>query len=242
LIATPSSAFTPMTPSVLESGIRNRIPPCQPPAVNLRWLPDEALPLHYQHHNPRQGVDFQVKRLPFEGLQALDPRLIRIPPGACNERHRHAHESIFVVLEGEAEILVGAERVHLQRGAVAFAPRWIVHQSRNLSSEQELLLLAITDFGLTSSVLGDYDRQTRQRFQGQDAMPLCDDGSVVPPHHPYPEPPSDVDAPPSPRALLVSGAGASGCCQSSAENHLLPNIRRNPRQLSESLGPSGTPR
>ena len=33
-----------------------------------------------------------------------------------------------------------------------------------------LLLLAITDFGLTSSVLGDYDRQTRLRFQGRDAI------------------------------------------------------------------------
>jgi quercetin dioxygenase-like cupin family protein len=220
-----------MTPTVLETGIRSRIPPRQPPAASLRWLPGEALPLHYQHHDPRQNVDFQVKRLPFEGLQALDPRLICIPPGACNERHRHAHESIFVVLKGEAEILVGAERVHLQRGGIAFAPRWIAHQSRNLSTEEELLLLAITDFGLTSSVLGDYDRQTRQRFQGKDAMPICDDRADFPPHHPYPEPPSDVDAHPSPRALLFSSADASGCCQSSAENHLLPNIRRNTRQL-----------
>jgi uncharacterized cupin superfamily protein len=125
--------------------------------------------VHYQHSDNRLGVDFLVHRLPFEGLQALDPRLIRIPPGACNEKHRHAHESIFVVLEGEAEILVGTESVRLQRGGIAFAPRWIVHQSRNISAERELLLLAITDFGLTSSVLGDYDRQTRLRFEGKDA-------------------------------------------------------------------------
>jgi hypothetical protein len=110
-----------------------------------------------------------VQRLPFEGLQALDPRLIRIPPGACNEKHRHAHESIFVVLEGEAEIQVGSESVRLGRGGIAFAPRWIVHQSRNVCRKRELLLLAITDFGLTSSVLGDYDRQTRLGFQGRDA-------------------------------------------------------------------------
>jgi len=176
------------SPTALEAGIRSRRPACQPPASSLGWpathtnpdtntdtdthTPSEAaaaLPVHYQHSDNRLGVDFLVHRLPFEGLQALDPRLIRIPPGACNEKHRHAHESIFVVLEGEAEILVGTETVHLHRGGIAFAPRWIVHQSRNVSAEQELLLLAITDFGLTSSVLGDYDRQTRLRFEGADA-------------------------------------------------------------------------
>jgi quercetin dioxygenase-like cupin family protein len=159
------------TPTALEAGIRSRRPPCQPPAASLGWPANAAaaLPVHYQHSDNRLGVDFLVHRLPFEGLQALDPRLIRIPPGACNEKHRHAHESIFVVLEGEAEILVGTESVRLQRGGIAFAPRWIVHQSRNVSAERELLLLAITDFGLTSSVLGDYDRQTRLRFEGKDA-------------------------------------------------------------------------
>jgi quercetin dioxygenase-like cupin family protein len=170
----------------METGIRNRRPPSQPPAASLHCLPSatarsdaspddattsaRALPILYQHNDSRLGIDFQVHRLPLEGLQALDPRLIRMPPGACNEKHRHAHESIFVVLEGEAEILVGTERVRLSRGGIASAPRWIVHQSRNLSTERELLLLAITDFGLTSSVLGDYDQQTRLRFQGQDSF------------------------------------------------------------------------
>ena len=158
-------------PTALVAGIRSRRPPCQPPASSLRWSASAPMPVHYQHHDSRLGVDFLVQRLPFEGLQALDPRLIRIPPGACNEKHRHAHESIFVVLEGEAEILVGSEWVRLHRGGIAFAPRWIVHQSRNVSAEQELLLLAITDFGLTSAVLGDYDRQTRLRFQGKDSFP-----------------------------------------------------------------------
>ena len=168
----PTAPFT-----ALEAGIRSRRPPCQPPATSLCWSAAATaaasaaapLPLHYEHHDSRLGVEFLVHRLPFEGLQALDPRLIRIPPGACNEKHRHAHESIFVVLEGEAEILVGSVWVRLHRGGIAYAPRWIVHQSHNVSAERELLLLAITDFGLTSSVLGDYDCQTRLRFGGKDA-------------------------------------------------------------------------
>lgn len=175
-----------MIPTDLEAGIRSRRPPSQPAAASLCWLSSQALPIHYQHSDSRLGVDFQVQRLPFEGLQALDPRLIRIPPGACNEKHRHAHESIFVVLEGEAEILVGSETVRLGRGGIAFAPRWIVHQSRNISVEQELLLLAITDFGLTSAVLGDYDRQTRLRFQGQDSChgTGSDPAPAIPPAKP----------------------------------------------------------
>ena len=153
----------------LEASIRNRRPPSLPPEP-WSWEASQPLPIHYDHHNEALGIAFCVQRLPFAALQVLDPRLVRIPPGASNELHRHAHESLFVVLEGEAEILVGTESVRLQRGGIAFAPRWIVHQSRNISAERELLLLAITDFGLTSSVLGDYDRQTRLRHGGRDAI------------------------------------------------------------------------
>ncbi|MFN7899979.1 MAG: cupin domain-containing protein [Synechococcaceae cyanobacterium] len=143
----------------------------------------QGLPLHYQHLDERMGLEFQVRRLPFEGLQALDPRLIRIPPGACNEKHRHAHESIFVVLEGEAEILVGSSTVRLSRGGIAYAPRWLVHQSRNPSAQHDLLLLAVTDFGLTSAVLGDYDRQTRLRWGGADAVAEGPIAATPPPLH-----------------------------------------------------------
>jgi uncharacterized RmlC-like cupin family protein len=132
--------------------------------------PAPDLPIHYQHHDPARGIAFQVQRLGFDGLQVLDPRLVRIAPGACNERHRHAHESLFVVLEGRAEIHVGEAVLRLGPGGVAYVPRWLVHQSRNPCSERELLLLAITDFGLTGAVLGDYDRQTRLRFAGRDAF------------------------------------------------------------------------
>jgi quercetin dioxygenase-like cupin family protein len=115
----------------------------------------------YRNRNSALAIDFCVQRLPLEGLQVMDPRLVRIAPGASNECHRHAHESIFVVLAGEADLLLGQQSVHLKVGNVACVPRWVVHQSRNRSMEEELLLLAITDFGLTSTVLGDYDRRTR---------------------------------------------------------------------------------
>lgn len=134
-----------------------------------------------------------MQRLGFEGLQVLDPRLVRIAPGASNERHRHAHESLFVVLEGRAEIHVGEAVLQLGPGGVAYVPRWLVHQSRNLCSERELLLLAITDFGLTGAVLGDYDRQTRLRFAGRDAFAAAEGQEaaleVAPPGPIEPAPP-----------------------------------------------------
>lgn len=160
-----------MTASI-EAGIRNRRPPDAPPEP-VSWMAPAELPVHYEHHNEALGIAFAVQRLPFAALQVLDPRLVRIAPGACNELHRHAHESLFVVLEGEAEFQIGDRQLRLGRGGIAHAPRWLIHQSRNPSSDQELLLLAVTDFGLTSSVLGDYDRQTRLRHGGADAL-VCD--------------------------------------------------------------------
>jgi quercetin dioxygenase-like cupin family protein/pyrroloquinoline quinone (PQQ) biosynthesis protein C len=128
--------------------------------------PSQAL---YHHHNPDLAIDFRVECLPLTGLQVLDPRLVRIAPGARNENHRHAHESIFVVLSGEGELRVGAEVVPLKSGDVARVPRWLPHQSRNTSTSEELRLLAITDFGLTAAALGDYDSRTRLKGGGADA-------------------------------------------------------------------------
>jgi quercetin dioxygenase-like cupin family protein len=116
---------------------------------------------HYTNKNERLGVDFDVIKLPFDGLQVMDPRLVTVAPGATSERHRHAHESIFVFLSGHGEVLVGKEVIPLNQGGIAYVPRWVIHQSRNTSKDQPLLVLAITDFGFTSSVLGDYDSKTR---------------------------------------------------------------------------------
>lgn len=117
----------------------------------------------YHNEDISLGIHFQVTRLPFTQLQVMDPRLVRIAPGASNEKHRHAHESIFVVISGCGEISIGPARSRLEPGQVTYVPRWVVHQTHNLSSEAELVVLAITDFGLTSAVLGDYDSTTRLR-------------------------------------------------------------------------------
>jgi quercetin dioxygenase-like cupin family protein/pyrroloquinoline quinone (PQQ) biosynthesis protein C len=123
---------------------------------------------HYANENQRLNIEFTVEKLLFPRVQVLDPRIVRIAPGKNNERHKHAHESIFSVISGRGEVVVGDRVVSVQTGDTVFVPRWTFHQSCN-KGDEDLVLLAITDFGLTSAVLGDYDRGTRLRFGGENA-------------------------------------------------------------------------
>jgi mannose-6-phosphate isomerase-like protein (cupin superfamily) len=74
-----------------------------------------------------------------------------------------------VVIEGEADLQIGDQQQILKAVAMACVPRWVVHQTRNASADQPLVMLAITDVGLTSEVLGDYDSRTRFDHNGEDA-------------------------------------------------------------------------
>jgi len=133
--------------------------------------PDAAATPHYHNHNERLGIDFTVEKLAFPDLQTMDPRVVRVAPGKCNELHKHAHESLFVVLAGEGEVRIGAASRPIRQGDIAFVPRWIFHQSTNTSPTEDLVILAITDFGFTSAVLGDYDKRTRLQGGGDDVRP-----------------------------------------------------------------------
>jgi mannose-6-phosphate isomerase-like protein (cupin superfamily) len=125
-----------------------------------------GLPL-YQNRIDRLNVDFSVQRLPFAG-EVLDTRLVKIPPGRANECHRHAHESIFHIKQGRGRVQVNETLVEVGPGDTVFVPRWALHQSRNVGAE-ELIILAITDFGLTGKAfIGDYDRTARLRRQSSE--------------------------------------------------------------------------
>lgn len=158
--------------SLLTSIGNNRSNP--PDSATYTWYPtaaesDRSQP-HYVNKDVKLGIDFQVSKLPFEALQVMDARLVTIAPGSCNEKHRHSHEAIFVLLSGQGEIIIDHQVMPLELGCVAYVPRWVVHQCRNTSSEAPLMLLAITNFGLTSAVLGNYDAKTRLKAGGVDAF------------------------------------------------------------------------
>jgi quercetin dioxygenase-like cupin family protein/pyrroloquinoline quinone (PQQ) biosynthesis protein C len=116
----------------------------------------------YDNKVPRLNIDFEVERLPFHA-DVLDPRIVRIQPGASNERHKHAHETVFVFFEGTGEVQVNGSVFLVHPGDMVFVPRWAMHQTRNTGG-RELVFLAVTDFGLTERLyVGDYLRTARLR-------------------------------------------------------------------------------
>jgi pyrroloquinoline quinone (PQQ) biosynthesis protein C/quercetin dioxygenase-like cupin family protein len=120
-----------------------------------------AIPL-YSNTSERLNVQFAVERLPLQ-TEALDPRIVRIPVGRYNEKHRHAHETIFYIMAGEGRVVVDNVSIGVNAGDVIFVPRWAVHQSQN-TGNSEMLILAVTDFGLTcKAYIGDYNKTARMR-------------------------------------------------------------------------------
>ena len=139
---------------------RSRQPIVLPPDARQRYRRDEPGESVYRNQSRKLNIDFDVTRMRFDGSQVLDTRTVLVAPHAQNERHQHAHEALFHVLEGRGVVLVGAKRIPILPGDTIFIPRWSFHQTQNTTSAP-LVLLAITDFGFTSAVLGDYDRRTR---------------------------------------------------------------------------------
>jgi quercetin dioxygenase-like cupin family protein/pyrroloquinoline quinone (PQQ) biosynthesis protein C len=116
----------------------------------------------YDNVHEKLGIDFSVVRLPFAS-EVLDARVVKIAPGKANENHRHAHESVLYVMRGAGSVSVDAREVEVGPGDAVFVPRWAFHQTKN-ASDEEMLLLAVTDFGFTGrTFVGDYDRTARMK-------------------------------------------------------------------------------
>src|SRR5215813_307016 len=114
----------------------------------------------YRNINARLNIDFAVDTVPF-AAEVLDPRIVRIPAGKYNEKHRHAHESVFYIIEGRGRVLINDATIEVAPGDIVFVPRWATHQSQNLG-ETDMRILAITDYGLTGNAyIGSYLKTAR---------------------------------------------------------------------------------
>jgi quercetin dioxygenase-like cupin family protein/pyrroloquinoline quinone (PQQ) biosynthesis protein C len=129
----------------------------------LCFNPNEKSQGHlYENKNEKHNIDFTVTRAPYPA-EVLDARVVRIAPFKNNERHTHAHESIFYVLEGEGVVQVGNREINVKSGDSVFVPRWAVHQTRNILN-QEMVILALTDYYLTGDVfIGNYNSTARMK-------------------------------------------------------------------------------
>jgi oxalate decarboxylase/phosphoglucose isomerase-like protein (cupin superfamily) len=125
-------------------------------------LSDSRLSGLYENKVDELNIDFTVQILPFP-LEVLDPRIVRVAPGKANELHRHAHETVFIFLEGEGKVLVDQFENAVKPGDFAFIPRWCNHQSINTGTT-DLVFLAVADFGLTGkSFVGNYLKTARMK-------------------------------------------------------------------------------
>ncbi len=138
---------------------RRSLCPESPDASELLARPDLEQAL-YARKVPHLGIDFTVDRLGF-AAEVLDPRIVRIKPSANNEFHKHAHEAVFVFLEGTGEVRVNGTTIPVKAGDMVFVPRWAMHQTFN-RGETEMVFLAVTDYGLTGKLyVGNYLRTAR---------------------------------------------------------------------------------
>jgi pyrroloquinoline quinone (PQQ) biosynthesis protein C/mannose-6-phosphate isomerase-like protein (cupin superfamily) len=139
---------------------RESLVPERPSPEELHYRMGAAATPLYNNRNERLNIDFYVERVPFKA-EVFDTRVLRISPHKNNEKHKHPHESIFYVIEGKGRVQVNESSVDIRPGDVVFVPRWAMHQSFN-TGDEELLILALTDFNLTErAFLGDHLKTTR---------------------------------------------------------------------------------
>jgi len=146
----------------LLDGIQAREPlaPESPDPARLLFGSSQLGRPLYKNTNMRLNIDFAVDTVPF-AAEVLDPRIVRIPAGKYNEKHRHAHESVFYIIEGRGRVLINDATIEVAPGDIVFVPRWATHQSQNLG-ETDMRILAITDYGLTGNAyIGSYLKTAR---------------------------------------------------------------------------------
>jgi mannose-6-phosphate isomerase-like protein (cupin superfamily) len=108
----------------------------------------------YANEVEKLNIRFTVERLPL-AAEVLDPRMVQIPAGKFNEKHKHAHETLIHILEGSGQVVIDDRALAVRAGDTVMVPRWSMHQTQNLGST-EMRFLAVTDFRLTQrAFIGD---------------------------------------------------------------------------------------
>lgn len=131
-----------------------------PPAQRHHFTDAQRGLVAYSNQNEKLGIDFTVEHLSFSS-EVLDTRLVRIAGHATNERHKHAHETIYHVISGHGWVRLAERKIEIKAGDVVFIPRWAFHQAGN-GSEAPLEILTITDYALTGrAFIGNYLKTAR---------------------------------------------------------------------------------
>jgi quercetin dioxygenase-like cupin family protein/pyrroloquinoline quinone (PQQ) biosynthesis protein C len=119
--------------------------------AELCHRPGGATIAMYENEVAKLNIKFTVERLPL-AAEVLDPRMVTIPAGKFNEKHKHAHETLIHILEGSGQVLIDDRVLPVRAGDSVLVPRWALHQTQNLG-DTEMRFLAVTDFRLSQRVL-----------------------------------------------------------------------------------------
>jgi quercetin dioxygenase-like cupin family protein len=96
---------------------------------------------------------FEVPTHVGTGAASSSTVYMEVEPGCRIGRHVDSAEELLLVLEGEAEVVLGNERQRLDAGAVALAPAMVPHDCRNVGSRP----LRLLGFFSSSAVLTRHD-------------------------------------------------------------------------------------
>jgi quercetin dioxygenase-like cupin family protein len=92
--------------------------------------------------DPDVGFEFGLAVSAANGNSSSQVICVNIEPGKRGGMHAHSAEEIFLVLEGTAEVTMGAEREQVSAGGMAIIPAQVPHDPLNVGSET-LRFLAI---------------------------------------------------------------------------------------------------
>jgi quercetin dioxygenase-like cupin family protein len=66
--------------------------------------------------------------------------VVTSPPGKGADKHRHPYEEIFVILDGDIEVIVDGQRRMISGGNIAIIPANAWHEFKNRSNHAALMV------------------------------------------------------------------------------------------------------
>ncbi len=91
---------------------------------------------------PPKHVSFEAKKL-FDNIgQIIDGAIAYIGPGGGGptEQHTHEHDHLFVVVKGEAKVLLGEETVVVRKDEAFLVKGTIPHSVWNNQDDETVML------------------------------------------------------------------------------------------------------
>ena len=115
--------------------------------ASVRWFDPEMIP------NPSRIGEFI-----HLGTKTLNFHLQEIPPHSASDMHRHAHESVHLVIEGSGYSEIGERRCAWTKGDLVHTPTWAWHRHYN-DTDHAVTMLIIENSRLLEA-LGLSERQS----------------------------------------------------------------------------------